>query len=114
MMLGCIMLVLLGTATEVRCAYRMTTASSNDASQPASNAIDGNRTTIYSSSSFPTGYNDRGTYLAAWMASAAPVNQVLLTAAVSASHVQCFPASYTIRVTDRCAAGTCGGKGIDS
>lgn len=67
---------------------------------PASNAIDGNPQTSYSSSIFPSANNDRGTFLATWLANGPQsVNTAILTARMIGSQPQAFPQSYTIYLT---------------
>jgi hypothetical protein len=81
-------------------AYALGSAASNDALWPAANAIDGDPTTAYSSQPFASTANDRGTFLAAWLANGPQaVNTVELGARVALGQVQAFPATYQVYLT---------------
>ena len=78
-------------------AYQMGASSSSEELWPASNAIDGNPSTSYSSKNFSSSANSRGTILSAWIKDGQkPVNQVILT---SREGNQGFPVSYQVLLT---------------
>lgn len=86
--------------------YPMGAAQSNDtlSGWPATNATDGNPATAYSSNSFASSTNTRGTFLAAWLLTPETtpenVSYVILTARMSNGKPLGFPQSYTISLTD--------------
>ena len=80
--------------------FAMKSSSSQDELWPSSAVIDQNPQSVYSSQSFPTAANDRGTSLEAWLTNAPQaVKQILLTARALNGQVLGFPRRYDLFLT---------------
>lgn len=82
--------------------YQPASAYSNDALSgwPASNAIDGDPGTVYSSGIFSGSANDRGTFLAAWLSGGPQsVTEAVLTARMVNGAPTGFPVGFDVYVT---------------
>jgi hypothetical protein len=79
----------------------LATAQSNNvlAGWPASNAIDGNPSTAYSSGVFPSAANTNSTFLAAWLTGPKSIQTIALRARMSGGQPEAFPISYNISIT---------------
>lgn len=77
----------------------LVTAKSNDELWPASSAIDGNPGSCYSSQISGSQFNDRNTFLAAWMNGAHDISKVVLTARKAGDAILAFPTAYIVYVT---------------
>jgi hypothetical protein len=83
-------------------AYSMAAAQSNDELWAGSMAsvIDNNPGTIYSSGNFGSPANDRGTFLAAWLADGPKsVNTVIMQGRNDSGRVQAFPSTYRVYIS---------------
>jgi hypothetical protein len=66
---------------------------------PASNAVDGNKDTAFSSNGFATADNDRGAWLAAWLTTGpTTVASIALHARMVGTTPNGFPASYAVAI----------------
>jgi hypothetical protein len=66
---------------------------------PASNAIDDNPNTDYSSTMSPSAANVQGAYLEAWLPAPQSVTEIRLTARVLDGQVLAFPLSYDVYIS---------------
>ncbi len=82
--------------------YPMVSATSNDAISgwPASSAVDGSMISCYSSSSFASANNDRGTWISAMVTNGPQkVNELVLEARLLNGQAMGFPVNYDVYLT---------------
>ena len=80
--------------------YKMSSAASNDVLWPAMLSVDSNPGSVYTSQAFPSAGNNRGTYLAAWLAGGAKtVSKVILTARMQNGAALAFASQYDVYLT---------------
>jgi hypothetical protein len=82
-------------------SFPMGSAASNEELWPSAGVVDGNTSTAYTSSAFPTVANDRNVWLAAWLSQGLPrpVNELILQARMYAGVANGFPKAYDVYLT---------------